>query len=614
MADLSTWADSDGDGLSSYEEYRNGTSPTMVDSDGDGVGDRAEVLQASNPADKSDGGRPPSADQVAHLNLSIGDTSGSWSEKYMLIVGSVSLKMNTFGGSTNLVVPFRIGQEYEVRVIHLGSTGSPPDYDYVIDISPVASTNGDGIKLIRKDPAGLLNGGDDKTAAFFENEAAIIPLRVELVPDFNHDREITDNDKSLLSSSGPFHFWINDDADRGNISEGDSDVPGHVGGLLGKANYGNSHVDGRSDLLDFFPVWLNLSQTLDFLPPSGTVQYKLKQADGAVRALYSGLTKGQAGNFLTTEGNVYGRYPLLYQNSYEADTFEVTASGATLSMEFLNKIQNDATKGILLLEGTKATTAPLVLEIWKDGLKICEQEMPLSINGVETMVRWINLRHVTGGSETRATDTREPPNNPDALSNGKQFVFVHGYNRRESGARGWNAEVFKRLYWSGSRAMFTAVTWYGDETPGILPPGAYYHADVINAFQTASALASAVAALPGQKYVAAHSLGNMVVFQRHGGSRAQSRPVFHDRRRRGHGGVQVKRAATKRNRGIALAGLHEPVVGFGLVQAVRWDRWAQSTDLAGAFREHSASDQLLLLGRRCVEQQRSAGKHVPSRD
>jgi hypothetical protein len=58
--------------------------------------------------------------------------------------------------------------------------------------------------------------------------------------------------------------------------------------------------------------------------------------------------------------------------------------------------------------------------------------------------------------------------------------------------------------------MFTGVAWHGNETPGILPAGAYYHADVINAFQTASDLASAVAALPGQKYVAAHSLGNMV--------------------------------------------------------------------------------------------------------
>lgn len=124
--------------------------------------------------------------------------------------------------------------------------------------------------------------------------------------------------------------------------------------------------------------------------------------------------------------------------------------------------------------------------------------------------RWINLRHVTGGVETRVTDTSEPGNYPDAESNGKQFVFVHGFNSSEEGARGWNAEVFKRLYQSGSRAMFTAVTWEGDETPGILPPGAYYHADVINAFQTASALASQVAALPGEKYVAAHSLGNMV--------------------------------------------------------------------------------------------------------
>lgn len=274
------------------------------------------------------------------------------------------------------------------------------------------------------------------------------------------------------------------------------------------ADYSNGGIDGRSDLLDFFPVWLDLHQTLNILPPSGSVQCKLKQANGSVKAVYTDLTKSQAGAYLTTAGNTYGAS--FNQNSYEAATFDITSSGATLATDFLDKIKNHAAKGILLVEGKGTTSAPLVLEIWKDGTIICEKEMPLSLDCVEEMYRWINLRHVTGGTEARATDTDEPSNYPDRLCNGKQFVFVHGYNNDEQAARAASAEVFKRLYQSGARSMFTGVAWHGDATPGILPAGAYYYADVINAFQTAPDLASSIAALSGEKYLAAHSLGNMV--------------------------------------------------------------------------------------------------------
>ena len=140
-----------------------------------------------------------------------------------------------------------------------------------------------------------------------------------------------------------------------------------------------------------------------------------------------------------------------------------------------------------------------------------------SNSAYEQMVRWINLRHVTGGNEIRVTDTAEPPNNPDALSNGKQFVFVHGYSVHEEAARGWNAEMFKRLYQSGSRAMFTAVTWFGNDgqlwdwipfAGGSTPN---YYINVEHTFETASDLVAAVRGLPGQKYIAGHSLGNMLV-------------------------------------------------------------------------------------------------------
>ena len=341
-------------------------------------------------------------------------------------------------------------------------------------------------------------------------------LSADIVPDWNHDRQITSADKDQVTAPNPFRFWKNDDDDFGETSEEDSDVPGK-GGLLDNANCDDDEVNGRSDLLDFFPVWLDLHDTLNLLPPSGTVQYKLKQANGAVRAVYTDLTTGTAGNFLTTEGNTYG--PSFSQNSYEADTFEVSSSGVTLSSDFLDKIRNDASKGILLIEGKSTSTAPLVLEVWKDGTKVCETKMPLSISGVEAFYRWVNLRGVAGGGVDRATDTSEPANNPDAHCNGKQFIFVHGYSVSETAAKGWNAEIFKRLYQSGSRAMFTAVTWFGNEgqvpewIPWWLGGGSTpdYYANVVNAFETSSNLAAIVTDLPGKKCIAGHSLGNILV-------------------------------------------------------------------------------------------------------
>jgi hypothetical protein len=347
-----------------------------------------------------------------------------------------------------------------------------------------------------------LDGDGQRDSDEMQRQLAVNIIKCDLVPDFNHDKEITDDDKTLLTSSGPFYFWINDDADDGNEADGDSDMPGQSGGLFGDANYDNSHVDGRCDLLDFFPVWIDLHDTLAVLPTSGGAEYKLKQANGAVKAVYTDLTKGTAGNFLDTAGNTYG--PSFNQNSYEASTFEITSSGVTLYTDFLDKIKNDATKGILLIEGAASTTAPLVLEIWKDGSKVCEKEMPLKLSGVEDMYRMINLRPSGGPS----TSTGEPANNPDSLSNGKNVFFLHGFNVNADQSRFWNAEMFKRLYQSGSLAKFWGMAWEGDL--GLIN-ALHYQESAANALIVSSNFNAQVGTVSGTKIVLAHSLGNMVV-------------------------------------------------------------------------------------------------------
>jgi len=434
------------------------------------------------------------------------DNTNFYDQVDLTVVKIDILETNAYVGVSNTVT------------LHL-TPDSTPDAQW--EINPVLP-NGANIQGASSGTSVVINAGGVSTNYIVKAYATALTncfdtctvtvIKADLIPDFNHDRVIDEVDRSQITTNGPFRFWINDDADTGDIADGDSDLPGRSGV---SANCNNDHVDGRSDLEDFFPVWLDLHATLNIFPPSETVQYKLRQASGALRFVYTDLTKDQAGNFLTTESAVYGA--AFNKNAYEADTVAITGDGVALSETFLNKIVNDENKGVLMIEGAGVTTAPLVLEIWSNDHKIFEQELPISINGVEKMYRWVNLRPVAGGSMTRATDIGQPQNYPDTLCNGKQFIFVHGYSVHEEGARAWNSEMFKRLYQSGSRAMFTAVTWYGNEgqisdwIPFVGGSTLDYYANVVNAFETSSGLVAAINGLPGQKYIAAHSLGNMVV-------------------------------------------------------------------------------------------------------
>jgi hypothetical protein len=151
----------------------------------------------------------------------------------------------------------------------------------------------------------------------------------------------------------------------------------------------------------------------------------------------------------------------------------------------------------------------LRFELWNDNRKFAEISLYVKSDGIEKMYRWVNLRHHANQSESRPTDLNQPANFPDAETNGKMFVFVHGYNVSENQSRAWFAEAFKRLYHSGSRSMFTGVSWHGDSSqiPFVQVSPDYWE-NVTHAFETSEALANVVNGLPGSsKSLAAHSLG-----------------------------------------------------------------------------------------------------------
>ena len=90
-------------------------------------------------------------------------------------------------------------------------------------------------------------------------------------------------------------------------------------------------------------------------------------------------------------------------------------------------------------------------------------------------------------------------------------MFLHGYNVNTDQARGWDADIYKRMYWSGSHAKFWAVTWEAADSQVANAVTINLQTNIVNAFNTAPLLNTFLNSLSGTNVVAAHSLGNMLV-------------------------------------------------------------------------------------------------------
>jgi hypothetical protein len=152
------------DGLKNIDELIHGSSPIAWDTDSDGTSDFQEIEQGSDPNSAIDGGQPPSAEEIALVKLTVGDSSGSHSERYKMVVKGVTGDTRTinhqatgFGVVSTKSYKLRKGAKYEVEIVH---TGTDPDflelygfsnYDWRADIQP-----DDDTLLIKKDPHTIL--------------------------------------------------------------------------------------------------------------------------------------------------------------------------------------------------------------------------------------------------------------------------------------------------------------------------------------------------------------------------------------------------------------------------------------------------------------------------
>ena len=348
----------------------------------------------------------------------------------------------------------------------------------------------------------------------------------------------------FTTSDHPFRFWVNDNNDAG-------DDQGNGIPLLSNDPAANNYeplglgapdsVHGTRDLVDWFPVFVSIQNLLRSQTTVTNLTFRLSQAEGTLNFVETSLTVDHCLDYLT-DTNVA-------QSLAHASAAPIKPTGplyypgtdrllfSPFSQDFLTRLR-DSGQGIILVEARNPTSAPLVLEVWQGTNVLAQASLWLSISGVEQMFRQKNLIREAFPSTT------EFPGVPDRLTTGdgyfdwdptlawnepdtndKNFVFLHGYSNNPDQARGVFADVFKRMFWSGSHAKFYGVTWFGSDTQGnvffpgttIRVPGTTgvtpnYHTNVYHALQTAPNLARFLGTLTnGQTTVAAHSPGNMVV-------------------------------------------------------------------------------------------------------
>jgi len=371
----------------------------------------------------------------------------------------------TRGGETN-AVPFPSGPTEETVEVQAGGPGSA-----TLTVS--------------------FRGSGALTNYACETSVDITAWNFRIVPDYDRDGVIGTPDFASLRSNAVFRVWINDDGDTGDTAEaGGTDAPGQV-----PPDCGDSVVNGRRDLLDFFPVLIDVDGAFGHIGDDATL--RLLQEDSALRGVVTPLDAATAGDYLRQDGGGYGADG--NAPSHAAPSALISPSGTALPAAFVNRLRQDG-RGVILVEGRADSTGPLVLEAVRGGTVVARAELPMRVAPVEQMYDRTNLR---GGGAAVVTPGGAMP--PDS---GKNVIFLHGFNVTPEQARAWNAEMFKRLWQSGSNARFHGVTWKGDD--GLIS-GFHYHENVFNAFMAAPHLADYANGLSGQKTVMAHSLGNMVV-------------------------------------------------------------------------------------------------------
>ncbi len=546
--------DLDNDGLPNIFEYQCNSNPTVADTDNDGTEDGAEANgpdgniatdDGSFPNDASDQGTRPASEEMITLKLGVGDRSSSHSENYALHVYQIqqdgtekrihTLESGGYGYYAEETRSFLKKYSYTFQIDWKGTSVPPSepatgivhtfseanDFDYHLVVEPLSGNQGHVLidsydpRTKTADPTTPLldpqdinptDDDDDNVASFLETHEPkrVVLLRASILVDANRDGQFSKEDDGQFTEQNPWRIWINNDDDSGET--GGTDGPSeHF------KNYYTHYVDQMRDLIDFFPCTLKLKDALRMFPTAKN-KYVLKTTNDTA---YSPVAAAWLPSIplLNNYGkcNAYLEDIAIAKEVENKKTHLINSAGRELPSEMTDQLHNGS--GMMLIEGRIPQACEITLEIIDKSSNVIVGSINLStsISSVMDMLRYKfvmpNAPQITEGDVPIS-----PPNWPDTERNDKHFVFVHGYNVNDQQSKFWAAEIFKRMYHAGSDAKFTAFAWYGyDSQITALKLTPNYQVNLIHAIETAKSFTEFLNLLEGQKTVAAHSMGNVLV-------------------------------------------------------------------------------------------------------
>ena len=349
--------------------------------------------------------------------------------------------------------------------------------------------------------------------AFLQDEAVqrLSSIPPPLLPDYDRDGAVDERDAAAEQAGRKMCFWTNRDVWSGDTAFEDA----YLDCARGRAyatNGDDARVNGRNDLVNLLPLAVRVAPLLDAWGARATVRLRatLRTAN-VVRRCYSNVPHGEARRLLESDTVTAGEKP---EPLHTARLAWLTPEGDTLAEAGVD----GRTAGFVLLEAVGGwVSSPVALVVEADGREVFSYSPEIDFCDVDAYYRWLNVRDAAGGAvaDEEFYQPGGPGMRPDDQTDGTHVVFVHGYNVNEREARLWGCAVFKRLWWAGMESGFSVVAWRGDAgqrsypVAGLVTPD--YQANVENAFASAARLSAAVNALPGRRYMVAHSLGNMLV-------------------------------------------------------------------------------------------------------
>ena len=315
----------------------------------------------------------------------------------------------------------------------------------------------------------------------------ITSLRPPMRLDISRDGAIDDGDSAAWFDGQTFYYWINQDVIRGDrIGQINNSAP----------NSGDLFVNGTFDLVNFFPVALDLSKFTDAWQNRVTYTlYPEWSNTNSFNFCFADVPWNQAGSIQTTNVITLAGQPL--------STASLTSLPKTgYQLHYYDTLTQFSENSGLLICEAKSRYAALRIDIKVGDTLLYSYSVPMTILPVKEMYNWYNFRCLSNENLGRATEFHTLWEEDYS----KSLVFLHGANVTPNGAEDWGDIIFKRMWLSGARARFYNVDWRSD-----IGSDANYHENASNAFVVASQIASTINGIPGEKIIMAHSLGNMVV-------------------------------------------------------------------------------------------------------